>query len=74
MDDTNYTDKDRDRMRYYLKEMEEKFKTYPNSLTLRNGIARVRQILHMPVTVTSIDTIAWIDEKTEQLKRQKEGL
>ena len=61
MDYNNYSSEELARMRYYLKEMEDKFSRCPNSFVLRNGIARVREILGLPKTVTRHDPGSFLD-------------
>lgn len=56
-----YTENDRARMRYYLLELREKLAKYPESLCVRNGIARIEEILELPKTIESVDPNAAID-------------
>jgi hypothetical protein len=69
---TEYTDQDKARMAYYYKEMVDKFKLYPQSLPLRNGIAHIEKVLGLPKTVTPIDPMKELDrlisEKKVELK------
>lgn len=59
------TDIDRQRMRYYLKEMRDKFARYPDSLVLRNGIAAIEDRLGMPRTVEPVDPLSVLPDVTE---------
>lgn len=61
MDSADYTQQDLARMRYMLPELEAKLKECPNSFPLRNGIARIRQVLGLSQTATPIDPISFID-------------
>lgn len=70
---TDYTQQDLSRMRYYLVDMEEKFKKYPQSLALRNGIAHIRNVLGMERTVEPIDPFRYIDDLTEKAMLERKG-
>jgi hypothetical protein len=65
---TNYTDQDKARMSYYYKELVEKFKLYPQSLPLRNGIAHIEKILGLPQTVSAIDPTKELDRLISEKK------
>jgi hypothetical protein len=69
----DYTEEDKSRMRYYLKEMESKFERYPESLTLRNGIAHIRSILGLPKTIDKIDPMRHINQLMQQEFQKKRG-
>lgn len=73
MDDySNYTEQDKTRMKYYLKEMENKFIQFPQSYTLRNGIAHIRKVLGLPKTVDPIDPVKAIEKEiTLHMNKQK---
>lgn len=58
-----YTEQDKSRMRYYLRELEDKFVKYPQSLPLRNGIAHIRKVLGLPKTIDSIDPVEAIERE-----------
>lgn len=57
-----YTEQDLSSMRYYLKELKDKYQRHPQSLCLRNGIAHIEQVLGLPPTVTAIDPLKFIDK------------
>jgi hypothetical protein len=65
---TNYTDQDKARMSYYYKELVEKFKLYPQSLPLRNGIAHLEKVLGLPETVTAINPLKELDRLISEKK------
>jgi hypothetical protein len=69
----NYTKQDLARMRYYLPELEALFEKNPKSFPLRNGIARIREILGLPQTVTPIDPAKALSEDLERLKEERKG-
>jgi hypothetical protein len=60
-------------MRYYLSELREKLAKYPESLCLRNGIARIEEILELPKTIESVDPIATIDRLMADEIAAREG-
>lgn len=62
-DHDNYTKQDVARLKYYLKEMEAKFIQYPQSITLKNGIAHIRKVLGLPKTVDPIDPVKAIERE-----------
>lgn len=68
-----YTIEDKSRMRYWLKELKDKLAKNPDSLTLRNGIARVEEILEVPRTVESVDSEEWIKGEMARLMRERKG-
>lgn len=68
-----YTDRDKSRMRYYLKELESKFEIYPQSLTLQNGICHIRSVLGLPKTVDKVDPIKQINQMLDEKIREKQG-
>jgi hypothetical protein len=57
MPEYDYTEQDKSRMRYYYKELQEKFQKHPESLVLRNGIAHIEKVLNLPTTTTSVDPL-----------------
>jgi hypothetical protein len=68
-----YTDQDRSRFRYYLKELEEKFEKYPESLPLRNGIVYIRSVLGLPKTIDKVDPIKQIGQMLNEKIKEKQG-
>jgi hypothetical protein len=68
-----YTDQDKSRMRYYLREMESKFELYPQSLPLQNGIAHIRSVIGLPKTVEKVDPIKQIGQMLDEKIREKQG-
>jgi hypothetical protein len=68
-----YTEQDKSRMKYYLKEMESKFEIYPESLPLRNGICHIRSVLGLPKTVEKVDPIKQISQMVDEKIREKQG-
>jgi hypothetical protein len=62
MSEYDYTEQDKSRMRYYYKELTEKFKKHPQSLVLRNGIAHIEKVLNLPNTTTSVDPIKYLNK------------
>jgi hypothetical protein len=69
----DYSQQDLARMKYYLPELEEKFKQNPRSLVLRNGIAHIRKVLGLPQTVTPIDPIKFLSDETAKLEEERRG-
>jgi hypothetical protein len=69
----DYSQQDLARMRYYLPELEEKFKQNPRSLVLRNGIAHIREVLVLPKTVSRIDPITFLSDERAKLEDERRG-
>jgi hypothetical protein len=69
----DYQKSDKSRMRYWLKELKEKFAKNPESLTLRNGIARIEEILEIQNSVRPVDSLVWIEEKMKLMEEEKKG-
>jgi hypothetical protein len=69
----DYSEQDLSRMRYFLPELEEKFKQNPRSLVLRNGIAHIRKVLGLPQTVTPIDPIKFLSDEQAKLEDERRG-
>lgn len=65
MEDFNYSEADKSRMHYYLKEMREKLQKHPQSLCLINGLAYIEKVLGLPKTVTAIDPISVLKELSQ---------
>jgi hypothetical protein len=68
-----YSEKDLKRMRYYLPELEEKFRQNPRSLVLRNGIAHIREVLGLPKTISRIDPLTFLSEETAKAEEERRG-
>jgi hypothetical protein len=66
MNENDYTEIQLKRFKYYLPELEAKFKENPKSLTLRNGIAHIRKTLGLPETVAAIDPLTYLAHLEEQ--------
>lgn len=58
-----YTPADRKRMTASLKGLENLYTKSPKSLALRNGIAHIRKVLNLPVTVTPHDPFEALKDK-----------
>jgi hypothetical protein len=69
----DYSETDLKRMRYFLPELEEKFKQNPRSLVLRNGIAHIREILGLPKTVSPIDPLTFLSEEMAKAEEERRG-
>jgi hypothetical protein len=69
----DYSQQDLARMRYYLPELEEKFRQNPRSLVLRNGIAHIREVLGMPKTVSRIDPLKFLSDEQATLEEERRG-
>jgi hypothetical protein len=69
----DYSETDLKRMRYYLPELEEKFKQNPRSLVLRNGIAHIREVLGLPKTVSPIDPITFLSDERAKIEEERRG-
>jgi hypothetical protein len=69
----DYSKQDLARMRYFLPELEEKFKKNPRSLVLRNGIAHIREVLGLPKTISPIDPMKFLSEEQAQLDEERRG-
>lgn len=69
MDTTGYN---LSKLRYDLYDLEQLYIKYPQSLPLRNGIARIREILGMPQTVEAIDPVLFLDILEDQNQSRKQ--
>jgi hypothetical protein len=69
----DYSETDLKRMRYYLPELEEKFRQNPRSLVLRNGIAHIRKVLGLPQTVTPIDPLKFLSDEMSRAEEERRG-